>query len=1103
MEFGVLGPVEARLDGEPLPLGGAKPRSLLAMLLLHANEVVSRDRLIDGLWGERPPASAEHGLDDYVSRLRRAIGADRLERRPPGYVLRVQPEELDLDRFEHLARQGRDALATDPVRASRLLGDALACWRGPALADVADEPFAAAEARRLDDRRLSVLEDRVEAELTTGAGATLVDELERVVREHPYRERPVAQLMLALYRSGRLANALELYRATRRRLADELGLEPGPQLRELERRILNNDPALQAEPAAVPPRPEGARTAGRRGLVAVAVAATVVAAGVAGLWVGLDRPSASAAPTLESTAAGNAVVAIDLRSRRVVRVGALPAAPAAIASVNGTVWVAQPDAGLVSRLDPAAATVSDPVHVGVGIGGVAAGEGAVWASSTVGGTIRRIDPRTGTVTDTIRLGVAQAALAFARRRLWVVDPLEDSVIGVDPATHAPVQTVTLPGRPSSVATGARMLWVASHDGGVVYEVDPRTSRVVTSVTVGQGPAAIAFGGGAVWVANSLDGTVTRIDPGTARPVSFAVGNGPSALVYAGGYLWVADEFSRDVAVVDPADDRVVKKVPVGGRPVTIARIGSRLWVGTVPAGDVHRGGTLTLLGFRPISIDPAFNQVYYPTPQFDGLAYDTLLTFDQAGGSAGLHLVPDLALALPTLSGDGTTLSFRLRRGIHYSDGRLLRASDFRRGIERLYHLRSPGTSNLGAIAGAHACSARPDECDLSRGIETDDRDGTVTFHLTAPDPDLPGALSLGFFVPVPPGTPDHGFARHPFPGTGPYEISGSSAAETRFVRNPRFREWSNAAQPAGYPDAIVWRYLESPTAQVRMIEGGRADWMFEQIAPNLLARLEIERRAEIHNSPALGLEFVQLDTRLAPFDKLGVRRALDYAIDRNAIVRLFGGASDATPTCQVIPPDIAGYRRYCPYTLHPSRSGRWTAPDLGLARRLVAASHTRGETVTLWVSIGDPPDRLRVLAYVAGVLHRLGYHAQVRDVKPTQVMRAIRQGRVQAVANEWYGGNTGAGDFLQGFLGCDGAESLGWYCSPSLDRLMNRASALAATNTDLSDADWAEADRRAVDAAGLLPLVTPHEVEFVSTRLRNYQYNPINGFLADQAWLH
>src|SRR5436190_19305390 len=176
MEFAILGPVEASRAGQPIALGGPKQRALLAIFLLRANQVVSRDRLIDGLWGERPPPGAGQTLDSYVSRLRKALEPDRLMRRSSGYALRVEPGELDLDRFELLLASGD-------------LGAALALWRGPALADLLFEPFAAAEAERLEERRLAVTEDWLERQLAAGGGADLVAELEQLVSEHPLRER--------------------------------------------------------------------------------------------------------------------------------------------------------------------------------------------------------------------------------------------------------------------------------------------------------------------------------------------------------------------------------------------------------------------------------------------------------------------------------------------------------------------------------------------------------------------------------------------------------------------------------------------------------------------------------------------------------------------------------------------------------------------------------------------------------------------------------------------------------------------------------------------------------------------------------------------------
>ena len=245
IEFRLLGPLEASRAGERLDVPGAKPRALLAVLLLHVGEVVSTDRLIDALWAERPPRTAANTLQAHVAVLRRALGPEVVLTRPPGYVLRRDRTSLDCDRFEERAREGRAALAGDPARASELLASALSLWRGPALADFAYESFAQAEAARLEQLRLAALEDRIDAELALGGHGALVPELERLLSEHPLRERPASQLMLALYRGGRQAEASRVFHGIRARLMDELGIEPQPALRGLHQRILEQDSALE------------------------------------------------------------------------------------------------------------------------------------------------------------------------------------------------------------------------------------------------------------------------------------------------------------------------------------------------------------------------------------------------------------------------------------------------------------------------------------------------------------------------------------------------------------------------------------------------------------------------------------------------------------------------------------------------------------------------------------------------------------------------------------------------------------------------------------------------------------------------------------------
>lgn len=258
LEFRLLGPLTISADGATIPLPGGKPRALVAALLLRVNRPVSRDILVEALWPGKAPPSAAHGLEVHVSRTRKALdsvgGGERLRTADGAYLLEVRPGELDLEHFEQLTGEGRDALAGgDPANAVRALADALALWRGDPLSDLLDDPFARIEAERLRELRLEAIEGRLGAMLSLGKHTAAVPELRALVDANPLRERPLAQLMLALYRSGRQADALDAYQHARRTLVDVLGLEPSEELRGLEQRILRQDAALAA--ATPPPAP--------------------------------------------------------------------------------------------------------------------------------------------------------------------------------------------------------------------------------------------------------------------------------------------------------------------------------------------------------------------------------------------------------------------------------------------------------------------------------------------------------------------------------------------------------------------------------------------------------------------------------------------------------------------------------------------------------------------------------------------------------------------------------------------------------------------------------------------------------------------------------
>jgi DNA-binding SARP family transcriptional activator len=251
LEFRILGPLEVADAGEPVRLHGQKQRALLALLLLEPNRVVSTDRIIDSLWGEEPPKTAATSLQNFVSQLRKLLGPETLLTKPPGYELRLEQEQLDFEQFRRLVDEAR---GEPPDARAEKLRRALSLWRGPPLGDLGFESFAQSEIARLEELRLVVVEDRVEAELEAGRHAELVGELETLAEEHPLRERLRAQLMLALYRAGRQAEALQIYHETRRVLVDELGIDPSPSLQQLHGSILRQDPGLErGGPAAAPP----------------------------------------------------------------------------------------------------------------------------------------------------------------------------------------------------------------------------------------------------------------------------------------------------------------------------------------------------------------------------------------------------------------------------------------------------------------------------------------------------------------------------------------------------------------------------------------------------------------------------------------------------------------------------------------------------------------------------------------------------------------------------------------------------------------------------------------------------------------------------------
>jgi YVTN family beta-propeller protein len=561
MEFRVLGPLEVVDDGRTLRLGSGKQLAVVAFLLLHANEAVSVDRIVDELWGESPPPTAAKIVRNYVSLLRRELG-DRLVTQAPGYLLRVRQGELDREQLER-AIESRDLAA---------LTDAMTLWRGAPLSQLAYEPFAQAEIARLEELRAAAVEARFEAELAQGRHSSAIAGLEALVQQHPLRERLSELLMLALYRSGRQAEALETYQRARRILDERLGVEPGPGLRELERKILAQDESLGA-PARPVPTPAQARrrslALGAAGLLAAAVALV--------LFLTRDDSVGGLAEVRP-----NHVGVIDPGTNTVVAAIPVGIRPGPLGAAAGSVWVGNVRDRNLTRIDARRRSVTAAVSLGDRTPtGIALGAGAVWVAHGLRGELSRVDPQFLRVTDTLRLATrsSNGSVAFGEGHVWAV--YGDSTLArVQPQDVREAGSALVAAVPSAVAVSGRAVWVVSSDANVVqrFDADTFSEGPIREVNVGQHPVAIAVGEGALWVANRGDDTVTRIDPNTGATLDIRVGDEPNGLAVGEGAVWVSAAGGATVSRIDPATNEVVRTIELGHPAAGIVVTEGLVWV---------------------------------------------------------------------------------------------------------------------------------------------------------------------------------------------------------------------------------------------------------------------------------------------------------------------------------------------------------------------------------------------------------------------------------------------------------------------------------------------------------------------------------------------
>jgi DNA-binding SARP family transcriptional activator/ABC-type transport system substrate-binding protein len=940
-------------------LGGSKPRALLALLLIHANKVVPRERIIEALWPDRSPDSAAHSLDVQVSRLRKALAPEeRLVTKAGGYLLQVDPDEIDVAPFERLLETARKANAAGvPRDAVRAIEEALGLWRGEALGELRYEDFAQAEVVRLDDLQLLALEERVDAELALGRHDGLVAELESTVRRHPFRERSRGQLMLALYRAGRQAEALRVYGETRRKFAEELGIEPGQQLRELEQAILRQDPALDAA------RP-GAATRKRRALIGVG--ALVVAGALVAVVVGLTQGSTESASAMADP---DSTVLVSTESGELVRTS-IVRDPVRVVYGEGALWTLS-STGELTRLDPATGKELGRVGLGIEPSGLDVGEGFVWVTGRTSPTLFQIDPSSTGIANRFPLpmqGVETnltGEVVVGAGSVWVGHGGYNPgalVERLDPETgDVQARIPLLAGDVDHLAFADGALWVASSSSGELRKVDPETNDVVFKRKLQARLCCVAAGGGYAWAATNPDGVVWKVSASGDVLPTIDLGSPIESLVYADDALWAAIGDNGTVVRVDPTTDEA-RTFHLGNSVTSIdardgrfvASIGRRL---TDVTGDLS--GNVVSIGRKGRELfdseaptDPAFTSPTWDGPQemFHYTTCARLLNHPDAEGDDGRRIIPEVAEDLPEVSNGGRTFTFTIRNGFGFSppSTEQVTAESFRHSVERAIKLAKlsgdalhPPLTN---IVGAHAYY-RGGTRHLS-GISANGDELVMRFR--EPQPDLPWLVAASSCaVPVKTPVVEDGL-EGPVPSAGPYYLATLTKSLAVLRPNPNY----GGSRPQKL-DAIVIEFNVPASEAAVRIEAGTLDYFLESQTPTLLpgtaaARAAGERyRLTPETTQGLGMLIFNWERPL--FKSPRMRRAVQYALDRGELAALTG-----VPATRLLSRGVPGYDDS---QMYPVRG------DLVTARRL-AGGRTGPVVVYTWN--GDEYD-----AAFNGVLRR------------------------------------------------------------------------------------------------------------------------------------
>ena len=1101
---------------------GRQGRLLFAYLAVAQGRPVPRDELAEALWGEELPATWDKALTVLVSKLRGLLaehgieGASALAAAFGCYRLQL-PEGswIDVVVAVNAAQEADEALAACDVAKAKAAALLAASLTLPVFLPGDDGGWVEEKRRELADVRSRALAVLAEACLRSGDAADAVKWAEQAIVLEPFRESGYRTLMGAHVSAGNRAEALRVYERCRQLLAEELGTFPSPETESIYRGLLEAPPASAqptphetTAPAVASPPPakrgperlRGSRVASGKRLAVAALTLGVTAILVTTLVTALVTRKDSRRVTVSA----NSIVAVTA-SGSITTTVPVGARPVAIASAAGALWVANLDDQSVTRVDLSSHQAVRDLPIGGAPGALAATTSAVWVTDGTG-RLSEIDPQYNQVT-LIRQLAAPALSDRATTRpmlaafgsIWIVNP-DGYVTRVDPGNARQLGSVDVGNEPSAIAAGAGSVWVTNSADGTVTRIDPAT-LLTTTIPVGHGPAAITMNAAGAWIANAGDDTLVRIDTHTnAVGGTTRVGDGPAALLATPGALWVANTRGGTLMRLDPRSGNVNRTIRLGGTPDALASAAGRVWVAVAAATPrpTTSGGVARLTVQDDfVSLDPALAATSTTALAVSYTTCANLVTYPDRPAPAGSRIVPEVAEAIPTPTDGGRTYTFTIRSGFHFSPPSTdaVTAATFKSSIERVANprLSSPVASEFSGVVGyrAYVTGKTPDLA----GVTV--RGATLTIRLAQPDGAFLANLAAGAACAIPPDTPAVPGGLNTIPSAGPYYITSYTPRRQLVLkRNPNYR-----GDRARHLDQIVFDIGIDPSRALAEIDAGTADYALDglprEAGPTLDARYGPRSPAakrghqQYFISPANGMRLLHMNTSRPLFSSVRLRRAVNYAIDRAALVaqgRRFTEVNPfnaGEPTAAYLPPTTAGATDFRLYPVD--------GPDLRRAEALAGHIHA---TAIMYTANLAP--WLQEAQIIRTDLEPLGIQVDVQKFPIDEFFaRIVRRDEPFDLAVSGYGnGSTDPAQLFELFdgttIGATGNDNVSHFDDPAFNHQLKAAAKLSGTQRyrEFNRLEL-ELERDLVPAAAF---ATDASRDFFSARIGCQTYQPVYG---------